>query len=370
MEQTTDSTTFENEKFCFHILSKVSQSFAVMIDKLGEPLRTTVCVFYLILRGLDTIEDDTTIDKTIKVEALKIFPTYLDHLKSRYPVGVGHGLKFSCHDSNRYYVELIDKFDIVLRVFGQCSIENKKIIRDTTDEIAEGMIKYINRPIETMADYNEYCYYASGVLGVGLTKLFHSNFIIKNVPTEDVQRLAISTGIFLQKMNIIRDIFEDITQPEERIFYPKEVWGKYVANLRDLIDENHLPKALACVNFLINDAFQQLPDSIEYISLISQQDVFRLCAIPQVIAVGTLVKMFNNPAVFNSIVKLAKTESVHIFESVTDVYSFLGITKTYLNDLSRKFLLCHSVQGTKNFISESLEFVNKYQEKLLQDKPV
>lgn len=367
MEQTIDLTTAGDEVFCFKLLAHLSQSFAVMIDKLEEPLRTTVCVFYLILRGLDTIEDDTTIEKTIKVKALKNFPTHLNNSKSHSPVGVGHGLKLNSHNSNHYYIELMEKFHIVLRVFGQCAMENKKVIRDATDEMAEGMIKYINRPIETMTDYNEYCYYVAGVLGVGLSKLFQSNFFL-NVVNEDVEKLAISTGIFLQKTNIIRDIFEDIT--EERIFYPNEVWGKYVTNFRDLIDEKHLPQALACVRFLINDAFQHLPDSIAYIALLSQQDAFRFCAIPQVMAVGTLDKMYNNPAVFNSNVKLTKTESVHIFESVTDITSFLCCMKPYLTNLSEKVISDNTFDDANNFILESLEFVDKYQDKLPQGKPV
>jgi farnesyl-diphosphate farnesyltransferase len=41
--------------FCFDMLNKVSRSFAIVIEQLGDELRNAVCVFYLVLRGLDTV---------------------------------------------------------------------------------------------------------------------------------------------------------------------------------------------------------------------------------------------------------------------------------------------------------------------------
>ena len=41
--------------FCFEILNRVSRSFAIVIEELGDELRNAVCVFYLVLRGLDTV---------------------------------------------------------------------------------------------------------------------------------------------------------------------------------------------------------------------------------------------------------------------------------------------------------------------------
>jgi farnesyl-diphosphate farnesyltransferase len=51
----------------------VSRSFAVVIQQLPQPLRDAVCVFYLVLRGLDTVEDDMALDDSVKVPALLSF---------------------------------------------------------------------------------------------------------------------------------------------------------------------------------------------------------------------------------------------------------------------------------------------------------
>lgn len=42
-------------EFCFDMLNKVSRSFAIVIEQLGDELRNAICVFYLVLRGLDTV---------------------------------------------------------------------------------------------------------------------------------------------------------------------------------------------------------------------------------------------------------------------------------------------------------------------------
>ncbi len=48
-------------------------SFAVVIQRLPVELRDAVCVFYLVLRALDTVEDDMAIDVAVKVPLLRIF---------------------------------------------------------------------------------------------------------------------------------------------------------------------------------------------------------------------------------------------------------------------------------------------------------
>jgi farnesyl-diphosphate farnesyltransferase len=58
---------------CYYFLNKTSRSFARVIQELDPELRHPVCLFYLILRGLDTVEDDMTLDPELKVEMLKDF---------------------------------------------------------------------------------------------------------------------------------------------------------------------------------------------------------------------------------------------------------------------------------------------------------
>lgn len=65
-------------KRCYELLTKTSRSFAAVIMELHPELRNAIMLFYLVLRALDTVEDDMTIDPKIKVPLLREFDTKLD----------------------------------------------------------------------------------------------------------------------------------------------------------------------------------------------------------------------------------------------------------------------------------------------------
>lgn len=76
--------------------------------------------------------------------------------------------------------------------------------------------------------------------------------------------------------------------------------------MADLADPKNLPQALRCLNHMIADALNHVPDVFTFMSRIKEQSVFNFCAIPQVMAVATLVLCYNNPNVFKTNVKIRK----------------------------------------------------------------
>lgn len=64
---------------------------------------------------------------------------------------------------------------------------------------------------------------------------------------------------------------------------------------------------------MVTDALSHIPDSIEYLRLVTDPDIFRFCAIPQVMAIGTLERCYNNPLVLTSEVKIRKGEAVQVY---------------------------------------------------------
>lgn len=57
----------------YDMLNRVSRSFAIVIQQLPEELRDSICIFYLVLRALDTVEDDMKIPVKEKVPILRSF---------------------------------------------------------------------------------------------------------------------------------------------------------------------------------------------------------------------------------------------------------------------------------------------------------
>jgi len=45
-----------------------------------------------------------------------------------------------------------------------------QVIADITRRMGAGMAKYIEQDVETVADYDEYCHFVAGLVGVGLSQ--------------------------------------------------------------------------------------------------------------------------------------------------------------------------------------------------------
>ena len=49
--------------------------------------------------------------------------------------------------------------------------EAVQVIADITRRMGDGMAKYIQQDVETIADYDEYCHFVAGLVGVGLSQV-------------------------------------------------------------------------------------------------------------------------------------------------------------------------------------------------------
>eukprot|EP00172_Hildenbrandia_rubra_P002008 Plantae.Rhodophyta-Hildenbrandia_rubra.ctg26560.p1 GENE.Plantae.Rhodophyta-Hildenbrandia_rubra.ctg26560~~Plantae.Rhodophyta-Hildenbrandia_rubra.ctg26560.p1 ORF type:complete len:505 (-),score=63.64 Plantae.Rhodophyta-Hildenbrandia_rubra.ctg26560:220-1734(-) len=280
--------------FCFEFLSKVSRSFAAVILELDDELRYPVAVFYLVLRGLDTVEDDTSSDAKIRMHLCQEFHKKLQDPKWKTDQ-FGSG-------SER---ELLASFDRVTKCFHALKPQYRQVILDITQRMGDGMAQHIHDVCcDSVDDYDRYCHYVAGLVGHGLSRMFSaSGRESEEFAARD--HLSNSMGLFLQKTNIIRDYLEDID--EGRTFWPREIWSQYGDRLEELKEDGNRKFAVAALNHMITDALRHVPDCIEYMSHIRNPHVFNFVAIPQVMAIGTLAECYNNPRVFEGVVKLRRS---------------------------------------------------------------
>ncbi|XWS67842.1 hypothetical protein CRYUN_Cryun04dG0039400 [Craigia yunnanensis] len=294
--------------FCFSMLHKVSRSFALVIQQLDTKLRNAVCIFYLVLRALDTVEDDTSIATDVKV------PILIDFYRHIYNCD----WHFSCGTKN--YKVLMDQFHLVSTAFLELEKGYQEAIEDITKRMGAGMAKFICKEVETVDDYDEYCHYVAGLVGLGLSKLFHA------YGSEDLapDSLSNSMGLFLQKTNIIRDYLEDINEiPKSRMFWPRQIWSKYVNKLEDLKYEENSAKGVQCLNDMVTNALIHVDDCLKYMSALHDNAIYRFCAIPQVMAIGTLALCYNNIEVFRGVVKMRRGLTAKVIDrtkTMADVY--------------------------------------------------
>nr|GLL28443.1 squalene synthase-like [Ipomoea trifida] len=265
--------------FCFTILPKVSISTTLAIQKLPKQLRGPVCIFYLVLRALDTVEDDTSIATEVKVPILLDFHRHIYDRKWH----------FSCDCTKKYYKVLMDNFHHVSTAFLELEKPYQEIIEDITKRMGRGMAKFIGKEVETIDDFDEYCHYAAGLVGIGLSRLFHTAW--KEDLTSD--SLSNSMGLFLQRTNVIRDYLEDINEtPKCRMFWPRQIWSKYVDKLEELKYEENSVKAVECLNEMM-------------------------------MSMGTLAMCYNNIQVFRGVVQIRLGLTAKIIDqakTMEDVY--------------------------------------------------
>ncbi|KAK7518702.1 farnesyl-diphosphate farnesyl transferase-like protein [Phyllosticta citriasiana] len=315
---------------CFHFLDKTSRSFAAVIKELHPELLVPVCLFYLVLRGLDTIEDDMTIDLPTKEPLLRDFDKILER----------DGWTFNGNGPDEKDRELLTEFNVVVEEFKRIKPAYRAIIKDITKKMGDGMADYANNAehningVNTVKDYELYCHYVAGLVGEGLTKLFVEAGLANQqlLVRHDLHE---SMGQFLQQVNIIRDIKEDLD--DKRRFWPKEIWSKHVEKFEDLFKPENKEAALNCNSEMVLTALRRAPDCLYYLAGLRDQSVFNFAAIPQSMAIATLDLCFRNYQVFERNIKITKGQACRLMiESTQNLQLVCEIFKRFSRSIFKK----------------------------------
>jgi farnesyl-diphosphate farnesyltransferase len=367
-------------QFCCESLDNVSRSFAAVIRQLPVSLAVPTCVFYLVLRALDTVEDEMDLHKfrIASTEALRGSPAAEAALgKDSVMFKTGsilnfHHLLFESPSgrSNESFAwqtlqalndaevgagsdqTLLKSFDSVVRVLqDHCTPDQQKIIVDMTRRMASGMAEYVQKDLgsdgtASTADYNKYCHIVAGLVGEGLSQLWGTapDSGLTKASLQAVNHgsglgcLASDMGLFLQKANIVRDYTED--QVDERAFWPQDIWMKFssTGHLSAFRDGDANGAAVACLNAMINDALILAPRCFEYLQHLSSGDsrILRFCAIPQVMALCTLAECYGNENVFRGIVKAPRTQTARVCCEVGDMMGVLSWFEEVCTEIESK----------------------------------
>ncbi|KLJ13267.1 farnesyl-diphosphate farnesyltransferase [Blastomyces silverae] len=322
-----------NLKECWRFLALTSRSFVAVCQELHPELLLPVVVFYLVLRSLDTIEDDMTIGIGEKEPLLRNFHTHIDD----------ESWTFEGSGPDEKDREVLVKFDCVAREFNLLKGEYRDIIRDIAKGMGNGMADYARMAdananglsVKTIKDYELYCHYVAGLVGEGLTRLFvQADFVDPALLTQKPELME-SMAQLLQQTNIIRDIREDYDSG--RYFWPEEVWSKYVDNFGDLFLPQNREKALQCSSEMVLMALTRADECLSYMAGVREQSTFNFVAIPQTMAIATLELCFQNPAVFDRNVKLSRGSACQIMlESIGGFQQACEVFRRYTRRIQRK----------------------------------
>ncbi len=209
-------------------LDRVSRSFAFCIQKLEPPLRHWVSLSYLLCRVLDTVEDSPwppdVAGAALRDEQFLAFDSFMRteptaeavrRWSARFPALIPPGEKTLLEDAPSLFADL-----------HSLPRSAREVIQKAVRQMSQGMKTYSERAVvekggvlrlRDLTDVNRYCYFVAGVVGELLSRLV----IEQNPgfqPPRDFFRNAFHFGLFLQKVNLLKD--QPTDEAEGRFLVP------------------------------------------------------------------------------------------------------------------------------------------------------
>ncbi|XP_072266450.1 squalene synthase-like [Pyxicephalus adspersus] len=321
MNKVEQDSMSESLQTCYKYLNETGRSVAIVIQALDSDLRHACCIFYLVLRAVDTVEDDMTISLETKIPILKNIHNILYQPEWRYT------------ESKNKHRQVLEDFPTISQEFRNLPLVYQEVIANFVHQSGLGMTWYLVKKIESVQDWEEYCHYSGSTLIIGMSVLFSVSGLEEPIVEEDT-RLSNSVGLFMQKSNSIRDYLEDQMNGIE--LWPREVWGKYGKNLSDFTKPANIVPALQCLNELITNILQHVPDVLLYLSRLRNQNIFNFAAIPLMMAIATMATCYNNQQVFKGVVKIRKGQAVTLMMNSTNMKAIRAITCQYVEEICVK----------------------------------
>ncbi|KAF8183893.1 squalene synthase [Mycena galopus ATCC 62051] len=322
---------------CWDFLDLTSRSFSAVIKEVEGDLARVICLFYLVLRALDTIEDDMTLSSSVKQPILRNF----------HKISVTPGWNFTDSGPDEKDRQLLVEYPVVIEELGHLPAAYRDAILSIAEKMGRGMADFVARAenkekssqyLETIADYDLYCHYVAGLVGEGLSLLFAASGKEAKQLADQLE-LSNSMGLLLQKTNITRDFAEDVD--EARYFWPREIWadaryGGGFARVEDMRAPKGVPaspqvqeRALWVLSAMVLDALRHATDSLDYLRMVKNQSVFNFVSIPAVMALATLELCFMNPKVFAQNVKIRKALAASLIMRATNPREVALIFRDY-----------------------------------------
>jgi phytoene/squalene synthetase len=204
----------KSEEYQIH-LNRVSRSFALSLTALEEPLREYVSLTYLLCRLIDTVEDSPWPDfasQKRQLDELSIFLKVSPSIsevriwQSKMPKEIPDGEK-----------KLVSEAKILIDDFHRLPSAVFEIIQKRVLTMIAGMTEVLSKKdknilkLTSASELDQYCYYVAGVVGEILTDLVYWLAHGKKGSAKAIEQ-SVHFGLFLQKVNILKDRQEDASR--------------------------------------------------------------------------------------------------------------------------------------------------------------
>lgn len=198
----------------FGLLMGSSRSFGPLISFMESPLRDNVCIMYLCLRALDTLEDDSATSPQKRADNIDAFMAHSMH---------DENAMLEC--SQVQYKPLMEAFgSVVVRALRSLTPEAANQVHTVVRDMGGDMARLLREAPVSISDWKQLDDYTFAVAG----RIVAPMLSLRGVSPErrcyqlKYERLASS----VQLTNIIRDVWEDLTE-QGRCFWPATLWREH-----------------------------------------------------------------------------------------------------------------------------------------------
>lgn len=280
------------DRWCAEMLPKVSRTFALNIRFLPASLERAVRVAYLLCRIADTIEDDGAADPALKASLLDRMLEAFDgpEAETRFLA------EAQAIGGAADHVALVRGTGTVLVVFRDLPAAARDRVRHWVTEMVRGMKKFVLKyprglRIESLAEYQEYCWYVAGTVGHMLTDLWRA-YDPRRFGAQQYDRLlarAKEFGEALQTVNILKDIAWD-AEHENAIYIPGQTLRAHGSSHETILSPAHEAANHAAVREYVSLAWRDLDEALEYTLAIPRRHpaIRMFCILPLLMAQATL----------------------------------------------------------------------------------
>lgn len=307
--------------WCFRAVRGVSRTFAITIDVLEEPMKSAICVGYLLCRVPDTVEDAGHIPADEQVHLLETYDRALDPDNSTTVATFQREVEewLPAPDQRNDDWEVVAEADRVFRAFESQPPAVQEAVRGPARELVTGMGMFVERyadrgglRIQTPAELEEYCHYVAGTVGELITNLACRNGV-ESACDHKLYERAESFGRLLQLVNIAKDVHDDYHE-ENNVYLPASWLRSEGVAPEEVTHPKNEAGVAAVVRRTADRARSYLEDSQAYLEAVPLEggNTLSAWAIPYLLAVGTLREVRERPqdAMREENIKISR-EEVH-----------------------------------------------------------
>jgi farnesyl-diphosphate farnesyltransferase len=297
-------------KYAETALDNVSRTFALNIRILGKNLRKPVLLAYLYMRIADTIEDNPDLSAGEKETLLSMFSNALNSGKKEAIEEFKKALPESWKNSKEYDIALSCNADLVIPLLSEFPETAQNAVKKAVAEMCGGMARFAKLQekagdgwffLESERDFDSYCYYVAGLVGNMLTELFCGalkSFCEKK--RKKLRELAVSFGLALQTVNIIKDVQDD--SKRKVCFMPMEFCRKHGINSpQEFFSPNTAGESRnAVIGCMLAKAARHLREAKEYIKTLPRLEhrIRLFCLLPSLMAADNIRVIGDGSIVF------------------------------------------------------------------------